>query len=182
MTDVDVELQKLLAEREITRLLFVYHEAINRGRFEELGELFEHATYQTAYARTAEAHGTQQADGVVRNWQTMVRLYDGLPRVHYITTNVVVTVDDSLTTAGSYSYYTGFQALRDYYDATAGDFPLQAITAGRYEDTFAIIDDRWRFRSRQIWADLSGDLSRHMQMLPGDYRRLVEDPRGDGTP
>lgn len=179
MTDVDVELQKLLAEREITRLLFAYHEAINRGRFEELGDLFEHATYQTAYARTAEAHGTQQADGVVRNWQTMVRLYEGLPRVHYITTNVVVSVDDSLTTAGSYSYYMGFQALRDYYDATAGDFPLQAITAGRYEDTFEVIDDRWRFRSRQIWADLSGDLSRHMQMLPGDYRRLIEEPPVD---
>ena len=112
----------------------------------------------------------------------MVHLYDGLPRVHYITTNVVVTIDDALTTARAYSYYLGFQALRDYYDATAGDFPLQAITAGRYEDTFEVIDDRWRFRSRQIWADLSGDLSQHMRMLPGDYRRLVDEPPGDGTP
>jgi hypothetical protein len=177
--DVDVELRKLLAEREITRLLFAYHEAINRGRFEELADLFEFATYQTAYARTAEAHGTQQGDSVVTNWQSMVHLYDGLPRVHYITTNVVVTVDDSLTTASSYSYYVGFQALSDYYDATSEDFPLQAITAGRYEDTFEVLDGRWRLRSRQIWADLSGDLSRHMKMLPGDYRRLVEESPGD---
>jgi hypothetical protein len=177
--DVEVELQKLLAERDITRLLFAYQEAINRGRFEELGELFEHATYQTAYARTAEAHGTQRAEGVVRNWQSMVQLYDGLPRVHYITTNVVVTVDDSLTTASSSSSYMGFQALSDYYDATSGDFPLQAITAGRYDDTFEVLDGRWRFRSRQIWADLSGDLSRHMKMLPGDYRRLVEESPDD---
>ena len=105
----------------------------------------------------------------------MVHLYDGLPRVHYITTNVVVTVDESLTTASSSSYYVGFQAVSDYYDATWGDFPLQVITAGRYEDTFEVLNDRWRLRSRQIWADLSGDLSKHMKMLPGDYRRLVEE-------
>ena len=178
---IDLEVRKLVAERDITRLLFAYHDAINRGRFEELGELFELATYSTEYSRTAENHGTQQADGVVTNWKTMVHLYDGLPRVHYITTNVVVTVDDSLTRARSYSYYLGFQALSDYYDPTAGDFPLQAITAGRYDDTFEVVDDEWRFRSRQIHADLSGDLSRHMKVLPGDYRIMVEGPPHDSS-
>ena len=79
--DIDIELRKLIAERDITRFLYAYHDAINRGRFEELGELFELATYSTEYARTAEHHGTQQADGVMTNWTGDYRtMLEGPPR------------------------------------------------------------------------------------------------------
>ena len=179
MTNVEVELQKLLAEREITRLLFAYHEAINRGRFEELGELFEHATYQTVYARTAEAHGDPAG-----RWRRP-ELADHGPPLRGAAAGALHRDERGGQRRRLAHHRRVVQLLHGVPGPPrllrrhGGRLPLQAITAGRYEDTFEVIDDRWRFRSRQIRADLSGDLSRHMQMLPGDYRRLIEEPPGD---
>jgi hypothetical protein len=39
---------------------------------------------------------------------------------------------------------------------------LQTIIAGRYRDTFQVIDGTWRFDHREILIDLVGDLSHHL--------------------
>jgi hypothetical protein len=171
--NLELEVRKLIAERDITRLLYQYHDALNRARFNELADLFEHATYQTAYAETDKSHGVQTGEQVRENWERMVLLYNGLPRIQYVNTNVVVAVDESLVRASSKSYYLGLQALSDYYDdavASADPFPLQVICGGRYEDVFEVIDGAWRFRSRRIFADLSGNLSRHLGIKPTEYQ------------
>ncbi|MNO04883.1 hypothetical protein D3C81_2260660 [compost metagenome] len=42
--------------------------------------------------------------------------------------------------------------------------PLQAIASGRYLDRFARIDGQWCFTAREYRLDLTGDLSRHLQV------------------
>lgn len=40
---------------------------------------------------------------------------------------------------------------------------LETIAAGRYRDTFARRDGRWRFTERRVTIHLRGDLSRHLR-------------------
>ena len=59
-------------------------------------------------------------------------------------------------TATAASTYTVFQATEV--------LPLQAIIVGRYADTFRREGESgaWRFESRTMRADLTGDLSQHL--------------------
>ena len=41
--------------------------------------------------------------------------------------------------------------------------PLQPIIAGRYHDTFQVIDGQWWFATRTLFVDLMGDLSQHLK-------------------
>jgi hypothetical protein len=43
------------------------------------------------------------------------------------------------------------------------DLPLQPIIAGRYRDTFHVVDSRWWFDTRVMYVDLVGDLSHHLK-------------------
>jgi hypothetical protein len=56
------------------------------------------------------------------------------------------------------------------YQAT-DDFPLQAIFAGDYFDTFVNEAGQWRFAVREIRHSLIGDMSRHLRIpaltIPG---------------
>ena len=91
-------------------------------------------------------------------YRSLVRLYDdGTPRTRHVTTNVTIEVDPAAGTATAASSYTVFQAT----DA----LPLQAIIVGRYADTFRRGEGEaggWRFESRTMRADLTGDLSQHL--------------------
>jgi hypothetical protein len=42
------------------------------------------------------------------------------------------------------------------------ELPLQAIIAGRYHDTFRRVEGRWWFDTREMFVDLTGDLSHHL--------------------
>ncbi len=52
------------------------------------------------------------------------------------------------------SYYTVLQQT----DALA----LQPIIAGRYHDTFHRVQGEWCFETREMFVDLTGDLSHHL--------------------
>jgi hypothetical protein len=163
-------------EQQIKNLLFAVCLHRDRGEFEKVAEIFAHATFQTHYpagypgvglareeyeSRGPGGHGVQQGVGEVEEiFTTLTRLYeDGLPWTHYVTTNVMIDIDGD--TAASWSYYTAYQSRPD--------FPLQAIAAGRYHDRFERADGAWRFRSRDIYADHTGDLSHHLTSDPISY-------------
>jgi hypothetical protein len=61
---------------------------------------------------------------------------------------------DDGQTAQAWSKFTVFQALPD--------FPLQAIIAGQYRDSFVCRDSLWSFQRREMCPQLYGDLSRHL--------------------
>ena len=145
------------ARAAIEALLYAYAERIDAGDFTGVGALFADGEIQAG----ANGPAFRGADAVRRLYESTVRRYDdGTPRTKHVTTNVVVDVDEEHGTATARSYFTVLQQLED--------FPLQAIVAGRYADTFARVDGRWRFAVRRMHVDLQGDLRRHL---------LIELPR-----
>jgi hypothetical protein len=115
----------MLAEREIHRQLFDYHEAMNRADYEALTDLLGDAIITVCDAprhharieplsslrpeqRSTVIHGGEQfVAGCRATWLT----YAGDPRMQFGATNVVVDVEDSLDTATCHSYFFLFQAL-----------------------------------------------------------------------
>jgi hypothetical protein len=170
-TELETELKKLIAERDIRRLLFGYQEAINRADYKALADFFGDAKIATvASGNPDELHGVvnggqQFAEG----FRVSTHLYNGSPRVQYGASNVVVDVSDSLDAATCQAYFFIFQALDDYdYDSRSieGNFPLQAIGCGRYFDTYENRNGKWQIIERRIYSDLSGNYSGHMRVSP----------------
>ncbi len=181
---LELELRKMLAEREIRRQLFAYHEAMNRADYEALTALLGDAVITVCDAprhrartepvwslrpdqRAAVIHGGEQfVAGYRATWLT----YDGDPRMQFGATNVIVDVADSLDTATCHSYFFLFQELgpRDHPadqqpDHASPEFPLQLISCGRYFDTYRYQGEAWQIVAREIYADFAGDASRHMR-------------------
>lgn len=136
--------------RAIENLVYTYAERIDRGDLAGVAELFRNGRIQAGPGVVFEG-----SDQVRRMYDGATRLYaDGTPRTRHVTTNVMVEVDDAAGTAAARSYYTVFQQT--------DELPLQAIIAGHYHDTFHRVDGEWCFDTREMFVDLTGDLSRHL--------------------
>lgn len=136
--------------RSIENLLYAYAERIDAGDFAGVAELFHDGRIKAGPGVVFE--GSEQVRGM---YDRTTRLHgDGTPRTKHVTTNVAVEVDDRAGTATTRSAFTVLQQI----DA----LPLQAIIAGRYHDTFHRVDDEWCFDTREIFVDLTGDLSHHL--------------------
>jgi 3-phenylpropionate/cinnamic acid dioxygenase small subunit len=136
--------------REIENLVYAYAERIDAGDLAGVAELFRDGRIEAAPGVVFEG-----VDAVRGLYESATRLYDdGTPRTRHVTTNVTVEVDDDGATATARSYYTVFQQT--------DELPLQAIIAGHYRDTFHRVDDRWTFDTREMFVDLTGDLSHHL--------------------
>jgi hypothetical protein len=156
--------------------LFEYQEFYNRGRFSEMGKLFEHATYQTKYPWSEEGHGVQRGAEVTRNFEDMVTLYEGLPRVQMSMSNISVDIDENDGRASSKALYVGLFGPPATWSEYVGldvadqvDGHIEIMCAGHYEDGFERSGSEWRFASRIIFADFTGDRSRHMRVDPVTY-------------
>jgi SnoaL-like domain len=144
------------ARTAIEHIVYGYAERIDLGDLAGVAELFADALYKGG---GPDDPGVRGAAPVQQILETMVRRYDdGTPRTKHVTTNLVIDADDDAGAATSRCYYTVFQQV--------GDAPLQPIIAGRYHDTFARVDGRWRLTERIIFCDLVGDLSRHLTIDP----------------
>ncbi len=140
--------------RAIERLLYAYADAVDAGDLAAVGELFRDGRVcgETPEGPVTLAEGSA---GVEAFYRSLVRLYDdGTPRTRHVTTNVTVDVDWRAGSATASSSYTVFHATEE--------LPLQAIIVGRYADTFRRVRGAWRFESRTMRADLTGDLSQHL--------------------
>jgi len=137
-------------DRAIENLVYAYAERIDAGDLAGVAELFRHGRIQAAPGIVFE--GAEQVQGM---YDSATRLYgDGTPRTRHVTTNVAVDVDDDADTGTARSYYTVFQQT--------DELPLQPIIAGHYHDTFHRVDGEWCFDTREMFVDLTGDLSHHL--------------------
>jgi hypothetical protein len=142
------------AAREIENLLYTYAERIDAGDFEGLADLFLHGRILPTPDAKLE-HAIVGRDRVLALYRATTRLYpDGTPHTHHVTSNAIVEVDEAAGTAAARSRFTVLQELEG--------FPLQAIVAGRYRDTFKRIGGRWWFDARTMLVDHVGDVSRHL--------------------
>lgn len=140
--------------RAIENLLYTYAERIDAGDLEGLAELFAHGRIQASADAPAEK-AVAGRDAVLALYRASTRIYpDGSPHTRHLTSNAIIEVATGGQTAKARSCYTVFQQV--------DDFPLQPIIAGRYHDTFQLLDGRWFFDTRIMLVDLIGDLSRHL--------------------
>ena len=136
--------------RLIENLIYRYAERIDNGDLAGVAELFRHGRIQAGPGMVFEG-----VDEVRAMYDGATRLYaDGTPRTKHVTTNVQVEVDEEAGSGSARSYYTVFQQT--------DELPLQPIIAGRYRDTFHLVDGEWRFDTREMFVDLTGDLSHHL--------------------
>ena len=136
--------------REVENLIYAYAERIDAGDLAGVAELFRNGRIQAGPGIVFEG-----PDQVRRMYDGATRLYeDGTPQTRHVTTNVAVRVDDATGTATARSYYTVFQQTEE--------LPLQAIIAGHYHDSFHVVDGEWCFDTREMFVDLTGDLSHHL--------------------
>ena len=140
----------MLAETQITNLLYRYAECIDSGDLAGAAALFEHARIRIT------ADETIDAARLLAIWQSLIVLHpDGTPRTKHMISNPIVEIDDGDVTASCRSYYTVLQQT--------DEFPLQAVAAGRYHDRFERIQGRWRYSYRDYaLIDMVGDVSRHL--------------------
>lgn len=150
MTDTTTRLAALEARFAIQDLMFRYAECVDLARFEELGQLFRHGTLGAAGAepmRGAKAIGGFYA-------ATNKVHADGTLRTRHLASNVIVEVDPKGDRAAARSYFVVLQATPA--------LPLQPIVAGRYHDTFRVVDGQWCFADRSIFVDQIGNMKEHL--------------------
>jgi uncharacterized protein (TIGR02118 family) len=151
----DDALRRWDAHRQITDLIHAYADLIDAPDLPGLAALLEHAGVGFETAPGVEHESASGGGAFVAALQRANIVHpDGTFRTKHVVTNVRVEVDADLLTARATSYVTVLQQTPD--------LPLQPIYAGRYRDSFAVVDGAWRFTRRTMVADLLGDLSQHL--------------------
>src|SRR5688500_13377582 len=142
---------------EIQNLLFRYAHLNDRGDYEAVGKLFEHAN---VYMPGDEKPSSTNATAMTALWTKWNRIYPDTktPKTRHVTTNVIIEPDGP-DRAKTHSYVIVFQAT--------DKFPLQPIIGGAYRDIFAKVNGEWRFIERREEMDLFGDLSHHLALPYG---------------
>lgn len=150
MNDLAARFANLEARFAVQDLMFRYAECVDRALFDELGELFRHGSLG------AEGAEPMRGSSPIRKFYAATNKVhsDGTLRTRHLTSNVIVEVDAASGRAAARSYFVVFQATQAV--------PLQPIVAGRYHDTFHVIDGHWCFADRLIFVDQIGKMSDHL--------------------
>ena len=151
MDDILARLRRLESILEIQHVMFTYAECVDLARFDDLGALFAHGTL-----------GASGSGGAMRGHEQIRDFYaatnkvhgDGTLRTRHLSTNAIIQIDPSGDLATARSYFVVLQAT--------DEVPLQPIVAGRYHDTFHVVDGRWCFADRLIFVDQIGDMHDHL--------------------
>ena len=137
----------------IQNLLNRYADAVDRGDFDAVGEMFRHAdVYFPGETTPSVRAGSGAFAAALRKW-TRVYPETGNPRTRHLCTNPIIDFDDAAH-ARCQSYFVVFQA--------APGLPLQPIITGSYLDRFEKVDGQWRFSERRELVGQTGDLSAHL--------------------
>jgi hypothetical protein len=137
------------ARDEILALVYGYSDAIDRGDFDAVSELFRHGDF------VVDGGTTPLRGDALGDWfRGQLLVYDdGTPHTSHVNPNVVVRVADDGRTARARSPLLVFQAV---------DGDIRCVFSGVYDDTFARSTDGWHFSSRRSTTRLVGDLSAHL--------------------
>jgi len=158
----------MLAETQITNLLYRYAECIDTGDLVAAAALFEHARIRIGPEDTIDA---ARLLGI---WKSLIVLHpDGTPRTKHVTTNPIIEIDEDAGTATCRSYYTVLQQT--------DELSLQTIVTGRYHDRFERVDGRWRFSG--LTCQSAARSARRSSARPLRVSRClrVSQSRSDGT-
>lgn len=140
---------------EITDLIYRYAELIDAGDFDGLGELLGRAAF--GGPKTPKVSGARNIAGLFA--MTTKRFADGTPRTRHLVLNPIVEVDgDSATARSTFCVVQATDRI-----------PLQPIVVGRYFDTFARDRDGWHFTERIAAVEMTGDVSDHLLIDPGQF-------------
>ena len=139
------------AHQQILNLMYRYGECVDLALFDELGKLFEHGAI-----RSDRCAGEHRGDAVRRFYAATNKVHPetGTLRTRHLATNPILDVDERVGRATCRSYFVVCQQT--------ASLPLQPIVAGRYHDSFHVVDGRWAFDIRMIYVDLIGDISEHL--------------------
>ncbi len=145
---------------EIRRIVLAYPDLVDRGDIAGVAQLLDGVKMCNSNGILAPEVPEDEIQALtadeVRNMYSGVIFYeDGLPHTKHVISNIDIWFADDGRKAASRCFYTVLQGFED--------FPLQVIIAGRYEDTFDLDGSAWRLRIRREYADLVGDLSRHVK-------------------
>jgi 3-phenylpropionate/cinnamic acid dioxygenase small subunit len=135
---------------EISKLIYRYAYLIDSGDFEGIGRLFEHAVIDFGGGMTLQ--GSEAIAGMYA--KTTRRYDDGTPHTRHVTTNLIIDVDETESSATSVCYVVVFQQL--------DDFALQPVWSTQYIDEFVSVDGAWNFARREMTNHMRGDVSRHL--------------------
>lgn len=135
----------------IQNLIYRYCERLDRGDFEGVARLFEHAALHVP----ALHEPLRGVAAITALYSRFTRLYpdSGTPKTRHVTSNVIIEPDGE-NAARAQSYVLVHQATPQ--------LPLQPIIGGRYHDRFERVGGVWRFSERRMEIDLFGDLSAHL--------------------
>ena len=138
---------------EILNLLHRYSDAVDRGDFARVGELFRHAdVYYPGETQPSVKAGSGDFAASLAKW-TRVFPDTGNPKTRHLCTNPIIDFDDA-THARCQTYFVVFQA--------AEGLPLQPIITGTYLDRFEKVRGEWRFTERRELVGQTGNLSAHL--------------------
>jgi len=147
----------------IQNMLNRYSDAVDRGAFDEVGKMFEHAdVYFPGDDAPAVRAGTRDFGAHLHKW-TRVFPETGTPRTRHLCTNLIIDFDDD-THARCQTYFVVFQGT----DLIA----LQPIITGSYHDRLEKVGGEWRFTERRESVGEVGNLTDHLLQ---DYKG----PTGD---
>jgi hypothetical protein len=145
---------------EIRRIIVAYPDLVDRGDIAGVAQLLDGVKMCNSNGILApespeDEIPTLTADEIRNMYAGVIFYEDGLPHTKHMITNIDIRFTDDGRKAASRCSYTVLQGF--------DDFPLQVIIAGRYEDTYEFDGTAWRLRIRREYADLVGDLSRHVK-------------------
>jgi hypothetical protein len=137
----------------IQNMLNRYSDAVDRGAFDEVGEMFKYAdVYFPGEQEPSIAAGSGDFGKHLHHW-TRVYPKSGTPRTRHLCTNLILDFDDD-THARAQTYFVVFQGT--------DTLPLQPIITGSYADRLEKVDGDWRFTERRETVGETGDLSAHL--------------------
>jgi ketosteroid isomerase-like protein len=133
-----------MSQQAIANLVYAYAERVGAGDIDGVADLFARATI----SGSGQPDPVRGRDAVAALYtRTFQQLDSASRKVHPVTSNLVVELDDATGTATARSYFTVFQASEPGR--------LQPVLAGRYDNAFARTDGEWHFTRRHVTVDLA---------------------------
>ena len=150
--DLAREVDLLVSQREIERLIFQVGYAIEAGDFQRVGELMGTATLGADLTGRKVYKGSQQ----IRDQYTKTNIvYPGRGRASKeIYHNILVDIDLDHDHATSVTSYTVAHQPPDE--------PFEILVAGKYEDEWERTGGKWRWLDRYVVVQYKNNLDRHM--------------------
>jgi SnoaL-like domain len=143
----------LASQREIEQLIYRMGYHLEAGDFDAVGELLAHATFGADKIGRKMFTGKDEISAQYA--RTNIVYPEGGRRTKEVYTNIVVDIDLDAQTAASVTSFTVAQQV-------PGE-AFELLVAGRYEDEWERVDERWRWSDRYVVAQYHNDLNRHMR-------------------